>query len=85
MTVCPTCGHVILESARITDRELDVLSAWVALRSVKLAASWVGVGEQRAKNLLAALRRRTRAETNMDLAVHFAGRLRSAGEVRRAA
>ena len=67
MTICPTCGHVILESARITDRELDVLSAWVALRSVKLAASWVGVGEQRAKNLLAAARARNGAATNDEL------------------
>lgn len=69
---CPTCGHVLPEAGRLTKRELDVLAAWWMSGSVKEAAHLAGVGEQRAKNLLAAARNRNRAESNADLlAQHF--------------
>jgi hypothetical protein len=70
---CPTCGHKLVQGASITPRELDVLAAWWMLGSVKGAARSVGVGEQRAKNLLSAARIRNHVSTNDELLVaHFA-------------
>jgi hypothetical protein len=85
--VCPTCGHVLVVDAYITDRELDVLSAWWAVRSVKRAAIVAGVGEQRAKNMLAQVRHRAGVSSNLDAALTFVDRLRSERDVatRRAA
>ena len=73
---CPTCGHILVTDAQLTNRELDVLSAWYRCRSVKKAAVVAGVGEQRAKNLLASARRRARCESNDDLALTFIDQLR---------
>lgn len=71
--VCPNCGNVQRSGTRLTARELDVLASWWMTGSVKSAARDVGVGEQRAKNLLARARIRNGARTNDELlAQHFA-------------
>jgi hypothetical protein len=69
--LCPTCGQVIPVGDRLTQRELEVLASWWMLGSVKDAAHDVGVGEQRAKNLLRAARIRNRVETNDQLVAQF--------------
>lgn len=72
--ICQSCGHPLpTAGGRLTARELDVLTCWWLAGSVKEAAHLVGVGEQRAKNLLAAARIRNGADTNNHLlAMHFA-------------
>jgi hypothetical protein len=66
--VCPTCGRPLPQKGSDpTARELDVLAAWWRTKSVKKAAVQVGVGEQRAKNLLARCRSRSGVKTNADL------------------
>ena len=72
--ICHSCGQALPRSSEyLTRRELDVLTAWWLTDSVKEAARLVGVGEQRAKNLLAAARFRNRADSNGALlALHFA-------------
>lgn len=70
---CPSCGHRLNQGGRLTPRELDVLAAWWMVGTVKGAAGRVGIGEQRAKNLLRAARIRNGAPTNDDLLeMHFA-------------
>jgi hypothetical protein len=69
---CPTCGHRLNQGGRITPRELDVLAAWWMVGSVKGAAQSVGIGEQRAKNLMRAARIRNGVPTNDELLeLHF--------------
>lgn len=69
---CPTCGHALLEGGRLTPRELDVLAAWWMVGSVKGAAQQAGVGEQRAKNMLARARIRNGVHSNQALLqMHF--------------
>ena len=69
---CPMCGHLPKQGGHLTPRELDVLSAWWLVGTVKGAARRVGMGEQRAKNLLRAARIRNRASTNDELLeMHF--------------
>jgi hypothetical protein len=69
---CPTCQRPYpLEAPQyrpLTEREVDMLSAWFHYRSVKLAAVLIGVKEQRAKNLLARARQRSGVRTNGELA-----------------
>ena len=68
MIRCPTCGQPRPESLRpLTPRELEVLTQWWMTGSVKKAAQAVGVGEQRAKNMLARARMRSRVRTNDEL------------------
>jgi DNA-binding CsgD family transcriptional regulator len=70
---CPTCGHRLNSGGRLTPRELDVLTAWWMVGSVKAAAHQAGVGEQRAKNLLSRARNRNGVATNDELLeMHFA-------------
>ena len=81
--ICPTCGQAIAVTQTLTDRELDVLSAWWHVRSVKTAAVVVGVGEQRAKNLLARIRQRANVATNLEAGMAYASALRSLDSVAR--
>jgi hypothetical protein len=68
---CPTCQRPwpleATSSRPLTGRELDVLSAWWHYRSVKLAAVLIGVGQQRAKNLLASARGKGGVHSNIEL------------------
>lgn len=72
--ICHSCGQALPRSSQyLTGRELDVLTCWWLTDSVKEAAHLAGVGEQRAKNLLAAARIRNGAGSNARLlALHFA-------------
>ena len=77
---CPTCQRPWpLEAPQyrpLTERELDVLSAWWHYRSVQLAAKLIGVGEQRAKNLLARARARSAVRTNTELVTMHLSQIR---------
>ena len=69
---CPTCGHRLNQGGRLTPRELDVLAAWWMVGTVKGAAAQVGIGQQRAKNLLRSGRIRNGVSTNDELLeMHF--------------
>ena len=69
---CPTCGHRRRDAGRLTARELDVLAAWWMVGTVRGAADMIGVGHQRAKNLLAHARIRNRVPSNEELLeMHF--------------
>jgi hypothetical protein len=72
---------VVDNSRPLTDRELGVLSAWWHYRSVQLAAKLIGVGEQRAKNLLASARAKAGVATNGELAAMYLGQLRSVQDI----
>lgn len=77
---CPTCQRPwpLVDNYRpLTEREIDMLSAWWHYRSVKLAAVLIGVAEQRAKNLLASARAKSGAPTNLELATLHVGLIRS--------
>ncbi len=71
--LCETCGQPLPESTSyLTPRELDVLAAWFVVGTVRGAASMAGVGDQRAKNMLAAARIRNGAGSNDQLVrMHF--------------
>lgn len=62
--LCPTCGQAIPRGGYLTPRELDVLVAWWMLGSVRAAAERVGIGQQRAKNLLLRARNRNGVRSN---------------------
>ena len=78
---CPTCQRPYpLEAPQfrpLTDREIDMLSAWYHYRSVQLAAVLLGVKEQRGKNLLASVRAKTGMPTNIEAATLHLASLRS--------
>ena len=77
---CPTCQrpYPLVDGYRpLTEREIDVMSAWWHYRSVQLAAKLIGVGEQRAKNLLASARAKSGASTNLELCTLHLGLIRS--------
>ena len=82
---CPTCQRpyplVAPRSRPLTARELDALSAWWHYRSVKLAAVLIGVGEQRAKNLLARARARMGVHSNAELVGLHLGLIRSKADL----
>lgn len=84
-SACPTCLRPYpLEAPRsviLTDRELDALSAWFHYRNVKLAAVLIGVGEQRAKNLLARARARSGVRSNDELVTMHLGVIRPVAEL----
>lgn len=66
--LCPTCGQPVPKAPRgLTPRELEVLIAWWTTGSVVQAAKQVGVGRQRAVNMLAAARIRNRVKNNEQL------------------
>lgn len=70
---CPMCGQEIPGAVPpLTPRELEVLMHWWLTGSVKEAAHAAGVGEQRAKNMMARARIRSGVHTNDQLlAVHM--------------
>lgn len=76
--VCPTCLRPLPRPARgLTPREVQVLIAWWTTGSVVEAARQVGVGRQRAVNMLAAARIRNGAKTNDELLAQNMESLRS--------
>lgn len=81
--LCPHCGQALpTGNEYLTPRELDVLACWWMAGTVREAAALAKVGEQRAKNILAAARIRNRVHTTEQLlALHFKA-VRSAATVR---
>jgi hypothetical protein len=77
VNICPSCGQPIPRSGEATERELDVLFAWWLTGSVTAAAEMAGVGEQRAKNLLARCRSRSGVHSNEALLMVQLDALRS--------
>lgn len=70
---CPTCGQRLPKAGHLTPRELELLARWWMVGSVKQAARDIGMGQQRAKNLLHTARIRNQAKDNDQLlAQHFA-------------
>ncbi len=82
---CPTCQRPYpLEAPSfnpLTEREVDMLSAWYHYRSVKLAAVLIGVTEQRAKNLLARARSRSGVHSNGELVGMYLGLIHSKADL----
>jgi hypothetical protein len=77
--VCLSCGQPLPSLQQyLTDRELDVLTAWWLTDSVKDAATMAGVAEQRAKNLLSAARIRNGASSNAQLVTMYLFQMRHA-------
>ena len=82
--VCPTCGHALavpLVDRRITEQELNVLSAWWLMHSIRSTARFFGVAEQTVKNQLMDARRRNGFHSTAELAQAFMGQLRSMDEL----
>lgn len=70
---CPTCGQRLPKAGHLTPRELELLAAWWMSGTLRKAAEHIGVGEQRAKNMMSAARIRNQvATTDQLLAAHFA-------------
>lgn len=77
--LCPTCLQPLPQAPRgLTPRELQVLIAWWTTGSVTEAASQVGVGKQRAANMLAAARIRNGVKSNEALLAQNMEAVRSA-------
>lgn len=81
---CDACGQMLPQPSRnhhITDRELDVLSAWWLLHSIRATARFFGTAEQTVKNQLQTARKRNGVHTSTELAQMFMARLRSMDEL----
>ena len=76
MTVCPTCGQPIPQAAvYISERELEILSAWWLLHSTRAVANFFTLSEQTVKNQLYKARKRNGVTTSTALAQMWMGRL----------
>lgn len=76
--LCALCGQELPGATRsLTPRELEVLTQWWMTGSVKRAAAQAGVGEQRAKNMLARARIRSGVQTNAQLLAAHMDEVRS--------
>lgn len=75
---CPTCGQTLPDPSairHITERELEILSAWWLLHSVRSVARFFGLSEQTIKNQLYRARHRNDVQTSAALAQMFMERL----------
>lgn len=79
---CPMCHQALPDTCPdLTPRELELVTAWWMTGTVKAAAQAIGVGEQRAKNMMARARIRSRVSTNDQLlAAHMRAVLSHARE-----
>jgi DNA-binding CsgD family transcriptional regulator len=80
---CDSCGQVIPREAdgRISDQELNVLSAWWLMHSTRTVARFFGRSEQTIKNQLYDARRRHGIHSTSELAQMYMGRLRTMEEL----
>jgi DNA-binding CsgD family transcriptional regulator len=80
---CDSCGQVIPREAegRISDQELNVLSAWWLMHSTRTVARFFGRSEQTIKNQLYDARRRHGIHNTSELARLYMGRLRTMEEL----
>ena len=75
--LCSACGQPLpVVDSKLTPRELELVVAWWTLGSVTRAAQAIGVTEQRAKNMLAHARIRSRVDTNDQLLMRHMDQLR---------
>ena len=84
MEHCHACGQPlprINETARITDQELNVLSAWWLMHSTRAVARFFGRSEQTIKNQLNDARRRHGIHSTAALAQHYMAQLRTMDEL----
>lgn len=72
--LCPHCGQELPRApSYLTDREMDLLVAWWMEGTITAAASRLGMGQQRAKNLIRQARIRNHVKSNRALlSLHFA-------------
>jgi hypothetical protein len=70
-----------MSERRITDQELNVLSAWWHFHGVAAAARFFGRSEQTIKNQLMDARRRNGFHTTAELAQAFMSQLRTVDEL----
>lgn len=82
MDVCPTCGQPLPQPAkRLTNGELDALSAWWITKSVHGAAQMLRVSDRTVTNHLYNARTRHGIHKTVELVqLHF-GHLRSADAI----
>lgn len=75
---CHACGQPLPDPTavrHITDRELEVLSAWWLMHSVRAVARFFGLSEQTVKNQLYQARHRNDVHSSAALAQLFMARL----------
>lgn len=81
---CPACGQVmpnLKRAAELTPGELDALSAWWHMGSVKRAADLLSRAERTVANQLYKARIRNDVHTTLELAQMYFGSLRSMGDL----
>jgi DNA-binding CsgD family transcriptional regulator len=80
---CDSCGQVIPREVegRISDQELNVLSAWWLMHSTRTVARFFGRSEQTIKNQLYDARRRHGIHSTSELARLYMGQLRTMEEL----
>ena len=84
MNRCETCGQALPQSVgehRISDQELNVLSAWWLLHSTRAVARFFGRSEQTIKNQLNDARRRHGIHSTAELARVYMAELRTMDEL----
>jgi DNA-binding CsgD family transcriptional regulator len=83
---CEACGQTLpsphASDLRLTDQELNVLSAWWLLQSIRATARFFGRSEQTVKNQLLSARRRNGIRTTPELAMTFMAQLRTMEQLR---
>jgi hypothetical protein len=83
--LCPTCGQTIPEGQRsraiLPDAELDALSAWWHMGSIKGAADLLSRSERTVINQLYSARIRNDLHRTVELAQLYLGSLRSRSEL----
>jgi DNA-binding CsgD family transcriptional regulator len=80
---CDSCGQVIPREAtgRISDQELNVLSAWWLMHNTRAVARFFGRSEQTIKNQLYDARRRHGIHSTSELAQMYMSQLRTREEL----
>ena len=75
---CPTCGQRVPQPRadnRLTNRELEILSAWWLLQTIRATARFFDLSEQTVKNHLLNARIRNGVHTSAALASLFMAKL----------
>jgi hypothetical protein len=82
--LCPTCGQPVPENrsrAALPAAELDALSAWWHMGTIKAAADLLSRAERTVINQLYSARSRNNLHTSLELAQLYMGSLRSRSEL----
>lgn len=79
---CEACGRPFAHAqTRITDQELNVLSAWWTFRDTRAVAKFFGTSHQTVKNQLQNARNRNAVHSTSELAFLFMADLRSVADL----